>query len=45
MQNVVSFKICEWNVYFYHSVVQHAGYPAAKGVHFSLALLPVNQNK
>ena len=27
--------------YFHHSLVQHTGFPAAKGVHFYLVLLPV----
>ena len=45
MQYDVSFEICEWNVYFHHSVEQHTGYPAAKEVHFSLVLLPVIKNK
>ena len=45
MQYVVPFEVCEWNVYFCHSVEQHTGYPAAKGVHFALVLLPVIKNK
>ena len=45
MQYGVSFEICEWNVYIHYSVEQHTGYPAAKGVHFSLVLLPVIKNK
>jgi len=41
MQYDVYFEICEWNIYFYQSVVQHTGYSAAKGVHYSFVLLSV----
>jgi hypothetical protein len=41
MQYGAFFKISEWKVYFHHSVAQHTGYPAAKGVQFYLVLLAV----
>jgi hypothetical protein len=36
-----SFNIWENKVHRHHSLVQHTGYPAAMGVHFSLTRLPV----
>jgi hypothetical protein len=34
MQYDIYFEICEWNVYFYQSVVQHTGYPAKESTIF-----------